>query len=716
MYDIICDIWKNPGATFSVMPVWVWNEMPEKKELERQIDGFHKKGVDGFIIKPGKEIGEKYLTDEYFELIETALAAAKRRYMLVVIADGNSYPYGEHAKYVQEEKRLAARKLYARPIGEEIPEFEDILFRIYAKLENGLLTDVALDPREGYDGYDLVLGYADGEEADLLDPVYVQSLIGNTYEKYSERIGEYFGQTVIGFMNEDAACSFGGVTWTYEIAERFLETGGDFMSLASLMLVPKSKKIRREAEFLLGKILRERLAEAYLKPLADWCSEHKIGLFGYPRDEKNGEALSVYHFPGQYISAGIVNRSLNTKEAVSVKYAADCARHKGISRSFAMCLDNGGDTENKNSFTPDDLMRSVNYAVSRGCNMLVPCNFYYSAEAAMAEGATPDVGPANTWWKDYRGIAGYMKRMSWLGASGTNNPCAVVLCSSDYVPYTPVKPLYEQGYTFNYLTLEDFMEKAHIHDGEIHIDRYKYSLLLIDGRLRLNADIVLKIGKFITGGGVMYRGSDFIGAVKKNVKRGSYYEGDESGNIRFTNYTKSGCPFFLLVNEGATPSVGRLVTDIGCAAAEFDPFTGKTSPMCGEMIEGGFAYQIQIPPHSAKIIGMNPSALPHLGKNDAARLSEIVSLSRGRMTFDYKPAEGKTAKLMFDSIRDIADVTVNGEAAGRLIFMPYELDITDLLREGENTVSVKVTRGAPAEPGKRTKAEFRGCTVRITEK
>ena len=86
------------------------------------------------------------------------------------------------------------------------------------------------------------------------------------------------------------------------------------------------------------------------------------------------------------------------------------------------------------------------------------------------------------------------------------------------------------------------------------------------------------------------------------------------------------------------------------------------------------------------------------------------------MTFDYKPEEGKTATLMLDSVRDIADITVNGENAGRLIFMPYELDITELLHEGENTVAVKVTKGAPTEPGKRTKAEFKGCTVRMIKK
>ena len=714
MYDIICDIWKNPGAAFSAMPVWVWNAMPEKDELIRQIDSFHKKGVDAFIIKPGKEIGDKYLTEEYFELVETALKEAKRRYMHVVISDGATHPAGAHAEYLKSEPRVAARRLYAILSGEQISENEDVLFRVYAKLENGLLMDVVLDKKDGYDEYNLVLGYADGNDSDLLDHVYVESLIGNTYEKYGERFAEYFGQTVIGFLNEDAAYSFNGVTWTYDIAEQFLMEGGDFMSLTSMLIEPKSKKTKREAEFMLNKILRERLNEMYLKPLASWCSEHKVGLFGYPRDEKNGDAIGVYHFPGQFISAGIENRSLNTKEATAVKHAADCARHKGIARNFAMCLDNGVNSEG--GFTPDDMMRCINYSVARGCNMISPCYFYYSAEAAAESGATPDVGPANTWWKDYRGIAGYIKRMSWLGASGTNNPVAAVLCSSDYVPYTPVKPLYEQGYTFNYLTLDDFMEKAHIHDGEIHIDRYKYSLLLIDGRLRLNADIVLKIGKFITEGGVMFRGSDFIGAVKKNVKRTSYFDCENSENIRFTHYTKSGCPFFLIVNEGITPVNGKLVTDISSAAAEFDPFSGKTTPIMCEMADGGFAYSLRIPPHSAKVIGMNPNALPMIGEQPKERLSEIVSLTKGRMTFDYKPGEGKRAMLMFDSVRDIADISVNCENAGRLIFMPYELDITNLLTEGENTVSVKVTRGAPAVNGKRTKAEFRGCTVRITEK
>lgn len=306
--------------------------------------------------------------------------------------------------------------------------------------------------------------------------------------------------------------------------------------------------------------------------------------------------------------------------------------------------------------------------------------------------------------------------MSWLGATGTNNPQAAVLCSSEYVPLNPVKPLYENGYTFNYLTLEHFMEKAHIHDGEIHIDRYAYDILLIDGRLRLDADIVKKIGHFVTQGGKMYRGSDFVGFMKKNVKLRSYFEGEAHGDLRTVHYTKSGCEFFLFVNEGETDINGHLITAISCAANDFDPFTGKINALVGEMTDGGFAYELELPAHTVKVIGFDPDSLPKLGKADEYSLLEIVSLAEGRMKFDHTPDENKTAVLSFVDIHDTAEITVNGEEAGRLIVRPYRCDITKFLHGGENEIEVKVT-GSPANVyGKAVKTGFEGCTVRIYEK
>lgn len=715
MYDIICDIWKNPGASFSPMPVWAWNKLPEMDKLIEEINEFHRKGVDGFVIKPGDELGNWYLSEEYFSTVKEVLAAAKKRFMIVAIADVRKHPAGPLASYISSEKRILSRRLYPLPLGSDIPDGEEILFRIYVKLEDGFLTDVALDKKDGYDGYDLVMGYGDPDEADLLNPVYAESLVNSVYSQYADSLGEYFGQTLIGFLNGGAAYNTEKyIPWTYYLAEEFFERGGDFMALASLMFPTKSKKIRREAEFLLSEILRDRYTEAYTKPISDWCSEHKVGLFGYTDDISNTFALSNVQFPGQNLAGELGFAPLTTKESAAVKLAADCARHRGLTRSFGLCFENGGREDNRWNFTPDDMMKSMNYAFARGCNMIFPCNFYYSSEDAAKDPAnTPDVGQGNIWWNDYKKISGYIKRMSWLCSTGTNNPCAAVLCSPDYVPTIPVKPLIEGGYTFNYLTLDDFMERAHIHDGEIHIDRYSYKLVLIDGRLRLNADIVLKLGKFITGGGVMFRGSDFIGAVKKHVKKASYFEGECGGNLRYTEFNKSGCPFFMLVNEGYAEISGKLITDNGSAAAEFDPMTGDIKPLGAEMVDGGFAYPVTVPPHSVKVIGINPGALPWIQKAEEFVLSEIVSLADGRMTFDYTPAENKCVKLSFTEIHEIADVTVNGNEAGRLIFKPYVLDITDLLAEGENTIGVSLTESPANKYGKAVPARFGGCTVRV---
>ena len=39
----------------------------------------------------------------------------------------------------------------------------------------------------------------------------------------------------------------------------------------------------------------------------------------------------------------------------------------------------------------------------------------------------------------------------------------------------------------------------------------------------------------------------------------------------------------------------------------------------------------------------------------------------------------------------MADVKINGESAGRLFFAPFEVDITDHVKPGKNTVEVVLT-------------------------
>ena len=67
------------------------------------------------------------------------------------------------------------------------------------------------------------------------------------------------------------------------------------------------------------------------------------------------------------------------------------------------------------------------------------------------------------------------------------------------------------------------------------------------------------------------------------------------------------------------------------------------------------------------------------------------------------------------TVVDVGDVTVNGEKAGRILFRPYELDSTDLVKDGENPVGVTVTPSMANTYGTPVPAGFEGCTVRVTE-
>lgn len=741
MYDIICDIWKNPGAMYSPMPFWFWNDKLDRDELIRQVDEFHKKGIDGFVIHPRMGMaGAGYLSDEYFELVEAVLEAAKKRFMLVVLYDEAMYPSGSaHGGVVKADPRLAARRLYAVPAGSEIPEDEEVQFKVYVKLENGKLADTRFDEAEGYEEYDLVLGYTGGTirgiapdedddgpaapaAADILNPASTEEFMRLTHEKYYEKLSPYFGNTVIGFFTDEPSVTGrggrldGGISWTYGMLEEFMNAGGDLTNLTALLFETDNNKLRRESEYIYRQALRARLGSAYYAPLSDWCKKHGVALMGHPAGSGDCGFMKYFDVPGQDLSKRSVEpgTELTSPDSVMAKCASDCARHMGISRSLNECFGMCGEKDNPWNFTPDEMMWYLNFLFARGCSMVFPHAFYYSVRTPLQSGERPpDVGPHSAWWPDYKKIAGYIKRMSWLNSTGSNNPKAAVLCSPEYMPVHPVKPLYENGYTFNYLTIDDFMNRAHIHDGTIRIDRYSYDILLIDGRLRLDTETVKKTGQFITEGGKMFRGSDFIGFMKKNVRLTSYFDGETHGNLRFTHYTKSGCPFFSFINEGTEEIRGHLVTDIGCQASFFDPFTGKTAQAACEMTDRGFEYSVKVGAHSAVIIGMDPDALPMIGEEEEKTVCEIKALDEGRMSFDYKPAGGRQAFLTFTDIRDVADIKVNGEPAGRLLFRPYELDITPFLREGENTVSVEVTPSAANTFGKPVFSGFRGAAVKV---
>jgi glycosyl hydrolase family 106( putative alpha-L-rhamnosidase) len=62
--------------------------------------------------------------------------------------------------------------------------------------------------------------------------------------------------------------------------------------------------------------------------------------------------------------------------------------------------------------------------------------------------------------------------------------------------------------------------------------------------------------------------------------------------------------------------------------------------------------------------------------------------------FTVSPTDaGKSFLLDLGSVKDVAEVIVNGKPAGSLLLRPFQIDLTSLLRSGENTLEITVTNG-----------------------
>ena len=140
----------SPSGEFSPVPCCFFNDRPEKEKIKAQLEDFVQKGVCAFVLHPRIGIPEEipYLSEAFFETVCFIVRTAANLNMKVVLYDEGMYPSGSAHGMVVAEKRA--------PLA-----------------------------------------------ADILNPLAVSCFIRLTHEKYYEKLGEYFGKTIIGFFTDE---------------------------------------------------------------------------------------------------------------------------------------------------------------------------------------------------------------------------------------------------------------------------------------------------------------------------------------------------------------------------------------------------------------------------------------------------------------------------------------------------------------------------------
>jgi hypothetical protein len=170
----------------------------------------------------------------------------------------------------------------------------------------------------------------------------------------------------------------------------------------------------------------------------------------------------------------------------------------------------------------------------------------------------------------------------------------------------------------------------------------------------------------------------------------------------------------------------------------WDPWTGKTTPIVSHRRQGNWVeIDLDLQPLSSALIVFDPagSAASAIATPDARKLkrTEEIGENGWKLTATGLVPSGKTAvihrdlpqlidwsldselrglsgrgvysttftataanagkQLILDlgSVRDVAEVTINGKPAATLLLRPYQVDITDFIRPGENAMEIAVT-------------------------
>ncbi len=227
-----------------------------------------------------------YLSEEYFELVRYAALEALKRGMRMWIYDESGWPSGgANYRTVSECPECAVTLIESRTVELSCGE---------KYVGCGNFVCAFIEKKRIYEGH-ICTEDCTAEEfytrpfgknpniVDLTNPSSAETFINNTYEKYRECLGEYFGERIPLFFTDEPAlmCNclpYGGFEafekkYGYDIRD-YLYVIKDFGKEAE-----NEKEIQARIDF--GEHIGTLLRDNTFIPLRDWCRKNNISFGGH---------------------------------------------------------------------------------------------------------------------------------------------------------------------------------------------------------------------------------------------------------------------------------------------------------------------------------------------------------------------------------------------------------------------------------------------------
>ncbi len=666
---------KNPPREFGPIPFWFLNDAFEDDEIVRQLEDFNKKGVYGVVLHPriGVPKSLEYLSDEYMHYMEVAVKNAARLDMKVVLYDEAMYPSGSaHGKVVAENPKFAAQGIYLTDDANE--------GKLITKTKSGKFI-VQKDTGGTIRG--IHWGEDDGEPdaplaADLLSQDSVDTFLRLTHERYYTRMGEYFGNTIIGFFTDEPEL-LGRIdkpkcrVWTHGFEDIITANGGELSDLEGLFTDEENETV-----LLYKKLIFERECEVYYRSLSDWCKAHNIAFMGHPHFAGDIECEAFFDVPGQDLVLRRVSPETSGilgDESAQAKCSADAARILGLRRNSNECY---GACSNKIPwyFTGADLKWFTDWLGVRGVNLFIPHAFYYSVRGNRKNERPPDVGPNNVWWEHFDTVSTYIKRVSYLMTDSQNTAKVCVMCENQNMPTDEIAWMYQNQIEFNYIPYNFVPDDAY-RDGKLYIGDNVYKYVCNDWKN-------------------MFPDMQHIEGIK-DLSHRDIYTNAPAENLRVTSLVKDDVRMWFLVNEGEETIETEAALDICSSLVKMDLWSGDIRTVKAETKDNKTYFKLKLKRRESMLIIAGEGDYPIEAEKQYANIDfKLDSEDFENFVKFYKGEyHGRKENLYISvSAEEMVECFVNGEYAGFSLWNDHEFYISPYLVDGNNVIELEITGNA----------------------
>ena len=316
---------------------FLWLKGEEKSLIAQEIETIYQSGLRAFCLE--SRVHPDFCGDGWFSDVEFALQEAEKRGMQVWILDDRSYPTGVANKIIETKyPNLRAWHIYTRfvdiagyvrnakiSVGLREDLSERLVGAFIAERKNGKIVYSSLQsvedkikdgcvhteiPYGSYRIYFVFVGQAYAERAhyiDVMTPESADKLIEGVYEPHYQRLGSYFGKTLVGFFSDEPRlCNGVQSSMLFKIPVTYAGLGHEGISYPYYEGMEKDIPLRDPKEWIslwtegdpdfrcrYMHAVTKRYAQNFNRALAKWCHDRGVLYTGHIIEDSGAHLRTI---------------------------------------------------------------------------------------------------------------------------------------------------------------------------------------------------------------------------------------------------------------------------------------------------------------------------------------------------------------------------------------------------------------------------------------